>query len=457
MKDLSFKLTPSQKVLKKKMKAFLDGPERFFLLTGKPGVGKTTMTKIMLEDLIQIDMEANISSRSVNMNVAGISLAHQAKNVLGEYIPCVYTFAKAYGMKEHIDDTTGKRTFEYDQYQKDPAIGDYAIPVFVHDEVSQYTQDMLDIVFDRTPMFSKIIFMGDRAQLPPIDPENKMGADVDSPIFDYDIPDECKHELTERVRQSEGNPILDLTDIIREEIFGDQDVNRILKLISTPSMIDNVGYDIVKYRDLIEHSKDKDFTKTCLIAYRNKTVKWFNTRIRHFKLDSPTERIIEGDIVCMSDNYYKMDPQGFPLYVLHNADKFKLTKVYTKVFIFQAGGRNYKIDCYVANIKGKIGQFISPTESGEIKYQKYLAEVANKCNSRNLKWPVFWEFKGFFCKFIYGYSVTAYKTQGSTYDDVYLDINDVLLTWRLTPKRRLQSIYTAITRAKYRVYFLKNK
>ena len=457
MNDLSFKLTASQKVLKKKMKAFLDGPERFFLLTGKPGVGKTTMTKIMLADLIQADIDANLNSKSINMNVAGISLAHQAKNVLGEYIPSVYTFAKAYGMKEDIDEHTGKRSFTIDQYDDDPHVGDYAIPVFVHDEVSQYTQDMLDIVFDRTPMFSKIIFMGDRAQLPPIDPENKMGADADSPIFDYDVPDECKHELTERVRQAEGNSILDLTDVIREEIFGNQDVNKILKIISTPNMTDNVGYDIVKYRHLEEHLEKKDFTNTCVIAYRNKTVKYFNGHIRNHVLQNPNKMIIEGDIVCMTDNYYKMDPQGFPLYVLHNSDKFRLGQVYTKIFVFQAGGRNYKIDCYVANIIGKTGQFIVPTESGEADYQKYLTIIAEKCKRRELKWPVFWEFKGFFCRFIYGYSVTAYKTQGSTYDDVYLDINDVLLTWKLTPKRRLQSIYTAITRARYRVYFLKNK
>ena len=58
---------------------------------------------------------------------------------------------------------------------------------------------------------------------------------------------------------------------------------------------------------------------------------------------------------------------------------------------------------------------------------------------------------------MYGYAITAYKAQGSSYDSIYLDINDVLLTRPLTPKRKLQTIYTAITRARNNVYFLKGR
>ena len=32
--------------------------------------------------------------------------------------------------------------------------------------------------------------------------------------FDLNIPDECRHELTERLRQTKDNPILELSDNI---------------------------------------------------------------------------------------------------------------------------------------------------------------------------------------------------------------------------------------------------
>lgn len=454
MKEEIFNLTKSQEELAEKMEAFLNGPDKMFRLIGKPGVGKTTMTKILLKEHIEADRKSN----PPNINVAGISLSHQAKNVLGEHIPHVFTFAKAYGMKEHIDKITGKRTFVHDKYaQKGTKVGTCDIPVFVHDEVSQYTQEMLDIVFDKTPMFSKIIFMGDRAQLPPIDPDNKMGADADSPIFSIDFPENCQHELTERVRQAEGNPILELSDIIREEIFGNQDVNRILKIISKPKMKDGIGYSFVNYSNFLEHltSNNEDLMDTKLIAFRNKTIDYFNQEIRDSVLCSPENILTTDDIICMRDNFHRKDNFDMNMYVLFNSEVFRLGDIRTSFLKANVDGKNYKVECYYCDIQGRKEQFIAPTEAGLIQYQKACDDIERRCKEREVNWKQFYEYREKFCFYMYGYAITAYKAQGSTYKSVYLDINDVLLTGPLTPKRKLQTIYTAITRAKNDVYFLK--
>jgi exodeoxyribonuclease V len=455
MKKEDIQLTKSQSELIPKMEAFLNSEERIFLLTGKPGVGKTTMTKMVLAEHISADRH---SGNSQNMNVAGICLAHQAKNVLGAHIPNVFTFAKAYGLKETINKMTGKRSFTYDKYAQN-IIGQQNIPVFVHDEVSQYTEEMLDIVLQRTPIFSKIIFIGDRAQLPPIDPENKMGADSDSPIFRYDLPDSCKHELDERVRQAANNPILELSDIIREEIFGLQRLDRVLEAAMTPNMVNGIGHGIVKEEDLLSHIEKENILNTRLVAFRNMAINKFNPEIRDYVLDSPKDELVDGDVVAMTENFYQENSEGRVDYVLHNSDVLKLYNVYTKVMKFYVAGKSYSIDAYVANIEGRPDKdkFITPTPEGRLVFAKALNEVAKKCKERKADWDEFWQFnKNSFCEYQYAYAITAYKSQGSTYDRIYLDIHDILNTKPISRKRKLQTIYTAITRAKNDVYFITN-
>lgn len=461
MKEEEFILTNSQKELKVKLDAFLKSSERIFRLIGKPGVGKTTMNKICLKDYINSDKDSQ--SKGADVNVVGITLSHRAKNVLGQHIPNVHTFASAYGLKEIYHDD-GSRSFEYNKNQEDIPIGEYAIPVFVHDEVSQYTPEMLRIVLEKTPIFSKIIFMGDKAQLPPIDAEGKMGIDQDSPVFDLELPEECTHELTERVRQTKNNPILELSDVIREEIFGSQNVKRVLEVISQPKIHNEQGYSFVTYNQLNEHFAEKDLLETCLIAFRNKTINKFNINLRNYILETPEEDVIKGDIICMADNYYHKEGNEI-MYVLHNSDVFEVDKVFTKNIkqrITYQGlkgqeAKDYKIEIYVGNIKGEHKQLFIPTPKGRNDLKIALDEIGQLCQQRKVRWDTFWNFKKRFCNCTYGYAITCYKAQGSGYRSVYVDINDILLTKPLTPKRKLQTIYTAITRASHDVYFLKGK
>ena len=53
----------------------------------------------------------------------------------------------------------------------------------------------------------------------------------------------------------------------------------------------------------------------------------------------------------------------------------------------------------------------------------------------------------------YGYALTAHKSQGSTYDNVYLEYNNILLNSRENERNKL--LYTSITRGanKLHIYY----
>lgn len=423
-------------------------------MTGEPGVGKTTILKYVLRKYIESDLNAN---NKYDISVAGICLAHQAKKVLGAYIPNVFTFAKAYGMKEEYVEATGARRFVYDEKNKDPTIGTMDIPIFVHDEVSQYTPQMLEIVLNSTPMFSKIILVGDRAQLPPIDPDGIMEEDSDSPVFFMDLPEECTHNLTGRVRQTAGNKILELSDVIRAEIFGLRRLGVVLSYLNKPQMIDGHGFDFISFENYLSHLEQKEFMDCRLIAFRRKAINKHNPNVRNYLLNNPTSKLVDGDIVTMEDSFYKFNDMGDVDYILYNSETFRLTDVRTAVKKFERGGNEYSIETYFANIEGRQGDiFIAPTEVGEEQLKEALEEIAQMVYRKILHWGNFWSVKKAFCKYSYGYATTAYKAQGSTYDTVYVDLEDIMTTGPLTPKRKLQTIYTALTRARKDVWFLKS-
>ena len=66
-----------------------------------------------------------------------------------------------------------------------------------------------------------------------------------------------------------------------------------------------------------------------------------------------------------------------------------------------------------------------------------------------------YEFKIFnepFANVNYGYCTTVHKSQGSTYHNVYVDINDILNNSRLDEMKRC--MYTAVTRCSNKIILL---
>lgn len=443
-------LTKSQQELVRKLNKFLNGPDKYFLIRGKPGVGKTFSIRACLDSILKREKEEG------QQLVAGICLAHQAKNQLRLSIPNVYTFAKAYGLVETYDEKTGNRMFKPDNNQgKQPNIGDLNLRVFVHDEVSQYTDEMLRIVDERTSIVSKVIFMGDKAQLPPIEPNKK--TDEDSSVWNWEWNETNSHTLTERIRQSKGNPLLDLTDVIRDEIFMNQSIVRVTRNISDNIMSDGVGFCKILENDIYDLIKNLNETSnSVIISHTNNRVNFLNKKVRDYLLNNPKEVLVPNDKVYMKDNFRKLTLDGYPLYTFENSETLTIRKTEKRTDTLKVKDLKANVEYYACKVDEydqKI--FYGLTLKGRLHFNAFLKELYEYAVEHRIQWKTYWDIKKRYCNYNYNYAITSYKCQGSTYDNVFTDISNILNCYFLSPKRKLQSIYTAMTRAKYGVYIIK--
>ena len=177
----------------------------YFTLTGKAGTGKTTLIQEVIREIAKDDPYQRFVVSA---------LAHKAVQVIygktkksSKFISAS-TVASLLGMK--LDQETGL----FNSAGKNAKIKLNRDSILFVDEASMLNEQNIKFLMDaaiRTK--SKVIFLGDPGQLPPIRTRElvKYGTDSLSPVFKTQ-KDEYSAGLTERVRQGEGSPILDYAD-----------------------------------------------------------------------------------------------------------------------------------------------------------------------------------------------------------------------------------------------------
>ena len=120
-------------------------------------------------------------------------------------------------------------------------------------------------------------------------------------------------------------------------------------------------------------------------------------------------------------------------------------------------------ECEVLEVKpGKIEgmpvwQLVVYTEEGKFQDLNVLQEVSvpdyerrSRDYATNKQWEIFWEFRQQFHDVNYAYSLTVHKSQGSTFQDVFIDLPDLTRNSKVVERNQL--CYVAFTRAAKRVF-----
>ncbi len=433
----------------KKIGHWLKNDGTFFTLAGYAGTGKSTIVKKILDNY--------------RRGVVVSAPTHKAKKVVmnttGEEGRTLHALL---GLRPDVDlDNFNPNQPKFNPIAI-PKITDYNFVVI--DEASMINQELYDLIIDKTQHSrTKVLFMGDPAQIPPVGEKESVVFNQETNLF---------HQLTKMERQNDTNPLADVYYALRNnlhELDGGferkSNMNEMGEgVIFTVNKPDFREAILEKYKS-DEFKKDTDFCK--VIAWKNDTVMMSNAVIREQLIGKDTD-IVEVDDLLMGYRSVSEEKQRFN--IIENSADYRVVKK-----------RELEENAY--GIMGYPVQLREDLARGLFKHQDvFIIDTKDHSNlhlygemhdffrdmgkSNKKNWKKYYEFRR--CNILtktiekyrnglyrssgdiivkdldYGYAITGHKCQGSTYSHVFVMENDINNNWVL--KERNQIKYVALTR-----------
>lgn len=441
------------------MRAWVEYPtDLFFTLSGYAGTGKTTITK---EFLRWYKTDKRYSWNGIAVSAP----THKAKKVIhratGE---SASTIQKLLGLRPNTD----LEDFDINNPQFDPkASKEIAfIKLLIIDEASMLNENLFDmIVAEATRFKTKVLFMGDEAQLPPV-------KEYKSKIF---TSVESRYELTKVERQSDSNPIMRFYDLIRSDLKARTDM-----FPHDTRTNPNTGEGIIFHNSLPdfesvvlplfaspEFREDSDHIK--LITYTNDSVKAWNKKIRDHIHGSPTCPVIAGDIMF---GYSTVNGELDECIIENSAD-YKVMSVSDdissdRINVFRVELRS--VDEKTTSFARIVKDQGLPTFVKKFKEKLAAAKLEPPGRMRSIKWRSYFAFKEAHLllndiyedgrllvkkDLDYGYAITVHKSQGSTYRNIAVSENNIDRNRNDEERNKLK--YVAFSRPTHQAIIYTNK
>lgn len=448
------KLTNSQEIAFSKLIDFVASSERYFKLSGAAGSGKTYLICQFVKYYNDING---------NKAIALATPSHKArrnaeKMLLENDVNCierVTTIASLLGLAPDIDPDNGKEIFTQSKKtslasNKPPS--DYGLIVI--DEAWMLDGELIKTIENEIKYAeTKIIFVGDRAQLPPIvdgiswletfegcqlpfaylDEVIRYSGDLARIAHTWRVNYELRNNLPVRIDPIAPLPIVATND------------QSIVKL-ENDDFITSYCQDLMSKKDIK------------LIAWRNKICNAHNFEIRKKLYELDYFSICRFDEFLMGDLLIARRPiernvKGKSQIIYENSTEFKIVAPSDPQKIELFGTRIYWWKVVTDKIDILTGENFTLnllSEDSVTDYQRLLNKLATEAkqniqdrDNRKSAWRNYFFVLKKFDDVIYSYAITNHKAQGSTLDAVYLDLNDLNKC-----DYKYQAIYTAMTRSK---------
>lgn len=422
--DTVLALTAEQTAALESLDTFVHSQEKLYLLTGYAGTGKTTLLQIFVSQLREQGDDRKIVLTAFSNKATKVLSAMAARWQLDiDAMTC----CKLLGLRPVIDEDSGNQIFQIDRRQ-DSQLDRYQLVIV--DECSMVNEELWRLLVNAVSGLyggTQILCVGDPAQLPPVN-------ETESACFR-----EIMHrsELTEVVRY--GGAIGVIAADLRQNLERDR-----FPHFCTDTTGDRTEGCFVLPRSVWETLLLKAFTSRAYqqnsdqvraLAYTNRRVAQLNQKIRSAIYGNTVERFVPGEQLialtpCLEDESIVL-PTSAECEVIESRQG-------------QEGGWPVWLLSVITD-EGKFRTLRVLHESGQREIKLKLELLA-----RERRWMEFWDLRQFFHEVDYAYSLTIHKSQGSTFQDVFVDIPSMEANRNVVERNQL--CYVAFTRAAKRLF-----
>jgi ATP-dependent exoDNAse (exonuclease V) alpha subunit len=473
--------------------------ENIFYLMGFAGTGKTFLLGTVIKNLLLTNKMDHIFICAPTHKALKVIESYVKSNLTEEeqinFLPKLsfMTIHKLLEFKPIIVAEDGSKVFKSTKESK--FLKQMENKLIVIDECSMISKEMIIELKKYIELYPiKVICMGDRKQLPPV-------GETESLIFTNMPKNYHFHILLDQIMRTNSSDIKDVCTIIRNWNKEDSLYNMLMPL-HNKKCINRTFKLYHKKANYLESTWFKNFIKKLdsgnipiILTWRNVTSDGYNAMIRKYVHKSTNlNNYMKGDYV-MFNNYYTSPEDGTSFYT---SDMIKITNITTeekilfdwtkmvvpdpKTIIDKALNimlkkilklkNNFRVDTFtvekihsdisfVAHNTAHLVQTIHRDDLSEYHdtlecirgfieffFKKYKAEQLT-----SKLWDILHKkIIDPYAELNFGYSITIYKSQGSTFHTALVDMNDVIY---IKNNEEIQkALYTAAGRASHELGFI---
>lgn len=278
------------------------------------------------------------------------------------------------------------------------------------------------------------LFVGDPAQLPPVNEERSPALGVAGPL------------LEQIVRQEEEHPILDLATQVRQGERGPfrtrfAEGEGVAVTRNQEGFFESAAraFDSDAFRDDASHAR--------LLAYRNRTVRRYNDRIRAELHGADAERFVKGEWLVGRETWFD---EGQAM--IFNSEEVQVVAVQESL-VETEDLQEWRVHEVLVERpwNGKLASVHVLHEEEEERFQEELKRRKDRAIDRARHWDSYYALRERFARVDYAYAMTVHKAQGSTFDTAFVDLRDLQ---SCRGEERPALMYVAVTRPSRRLALL---
>lgn len=399
------------------LESLFDDSKNQIIISGAGGVGKTYTISVILDKVMpyyyKLCSEKGITPKydSVHMTATTNKAAEVLGEASGKPTQTIHSFLN---LKVKDNFSTGKSTLI-----KTKSWVVHERLILIIDEASMIDFDLYNMIQEGTKG-CMIVYVGDHSQLAPVMEQLSFIYKCEFPFFN----------LTEPMRNSSKPDLMNICQQFRDTV--ETGVFKDIKIV--PGVIDWLNGPQME-KEVINHFSTQTGTSK-IVAYTNQQVINYNEYIRNLRNLPPSfktgEVLVSNSAIKIAESYISVEQE---ITIVNQSN----TTINYPI------GRDSYLEVRESTISTSMGDILPVMIPEDIEHYYNLVRYFAKCKN----WELYFFLKNTFPDLRQRDASTVYKSQGSTYNTIFIDLENIGTCRNANQVARM--LYVAVSRPTTRI------